>query len=307
MPTITTADGRILGYEEWGDPAGSPLFHLHGSPGCRLSRHPDPTLWPRLRLRVVTMDRPGYGLSTALPGRSVSHAAADVAAVADALGLGRFMVIGGSGGGPHALACAAGLGERVLACAPVCSAAPLHPEEEAGLIGINRQGLRVLTGEGRTGIAAFLGGLRERLLADPIAEFNAETADAPAADLDWNGRADVQAVRHEALVEALGPGVDGWADDVVSMFGQGWGVDLSAVTCPARFWHSDDDKNAPLSAIQRVVSQVPGASLRTWHGEGHSAPSRHMEEVLRDLMGRPGPRTSPTSRPPSAPHHVPPA
>jgi pimeloyl-ACP methyl ester carboxylesterase len=284
MPAITTADGRALGYQDWGDPAGLPLFHLHGTPGCRLSRHPDPQLWPRLGLRVATLDRPGYGLSTALPGRRVSHAAADVAAVADAIGFGQFMVIGGSGGGPHALACAAGLGDRVLACAPVCSAAPLREDEEAGLIGINRKGLEVLQWEGRPGIAAYLAGLRERLLADPVEEYMAETADAPDADLDWNGRPDVQAVRRESLLEALGPGVDGWADDVVSLFGQDWEIDCAAVVCPVRFWHSDDDKNAPLSSIQRIAAVVPGATVRTWHGEGHTAPSRHMEDVLRDLI-----------------------
>ncbi|HKB29399.1 MAG TPA: alpha/beta hydrolase [Streptosporangiaceae bacterium] len=284
MPTTTTADGRTLCYQEWGDPGGAPLFHLHGTPGCRLSRHPDLTVWSRLRLRVVTIDRPGYGQSTALPGRTVSHAAGDVAAAADALGVGRFMVVGGSGGGPHALACAAGLGDRVLACASVCSAAPLQTAEIAGLIGTNREGLRVLSEEGRRGTVAFLSGLRDRLLADPVAEFSAEIADSPAADLDWNGRADVQAVRSESLLEALRPGVDGWADDVVSLFADGWGIDMSAVGCPTRFWHSDDDRNSPLSAVERLVAQVPGASLRTWHGEGHSAPSRHMEDVLRDLI-----------------------
>ena len=97
------------------------MFFLHGTPGCRLNRHPDAMLWPSLRLNVVTLDRPGYGQSTAFPGRQVSHAAHDVAAVADALGFERFLVVGSSGGGPHALACAAELGDRVLGCAAVAS------------------------------------------------------------------------------------------------------------------------------------------------------------------------------------------
>ena len=67
VPTISLDDGRVLGYEEWGDPEGEPLFFLHGTPGCRLSRHPDATLWGQLKLRVITMDRPGYGVSTASP------------------------------------------------------------------------------------------------------------------------------------------------------------------------------------------------------------------------------------------------
>src|SRR5215475_1715911 len=134
MSTLTLADGRAYAYEQWGDPGGLPLFSIHGTPGGRLSRYPDLSLWERLGLRVITIDRPGYGLSDPLPGRAVSHIAADVAAVADHLGIGRFAVHGGSGGGPHALAIAALLGDRVLACAAVCSGAPLEPDEVAAIL-----------------------------------------------------------------------------------------------------------------------------------------------------------------------------
>jgi pimeloyl-ACP methyl ester carboxylesterase len=128
------------------------MFLLHGTPGCRLSRHPDATLYPSLDLHVITIDRPGYGESTALPERRVSHAAHDVSAVADELGLERFFVVGGSGGGPHALACAAELGDRVLGCAPVASAAPLIPAEIDGLLGINHKAYQVLAESGREGM-----------------------------------------------------------------------------------------------------------------------------------------------------------
>jgi pimeloyl-ACP methyl ester carboxylesterase len=149
MQTIEVEDSRLIAYEEWGDLRGRPMFQLHGTPGSRLSRHPDATLYPSLHLHVVTIDRPGYGGSTALPGRRVSHGAHDVAAFADELGLDRFFVVGGSGGGPHALACAAELGDRVLGCAPVASAAPLIPAEIDGLLGINHKGFQVLADSGR--------------------------------------------------------------------------------------------------------------------------------------------------------------
>jgi pimeloyl-ACP methyl ester carboxylesterase len=260
------------------------MFFLHGTPSCRLSRHPDATLWPNLGLHVVTIDRPGYGGSTALPGRRVSHAAGDVAAVADALGLERFLVIGSSGGGPHALACATELGHRVLECAAVASAAPLLPGEVEDLIGVNRQALRILAEYGRPGMVDFLGSLRDQFLADPVGALAVQLADAPAADIQWNQREDVQTVRHEAILEALRPGVQGWVDDSVSIFGEDWDLDLDRVTCPVRFWHSDDDKNGPLAAIQRLVNSVPGATLTVWSGEGHSAPARNMEQVLGDLL-----------------------
>jgi pimeloyl-ACP methyl ester carboxylesterase len=281
---ISLDGGRVLGYERWGDVDGKPLFFLHGTPGCRLSRHPDATLWPALHLHVITIDRPGYGCSTPLPGRKVSHAADDVAAVANALSIERFLVAGASGGGPHALACAANLGERVLACAPVACAAPVIERELGGLLRLNRESYRVLSEEGREGMVDFLGRLRERILADPIATLQVQLADAAPADIEWERRKDVQTVRREAVLEALRPGVGGWVDDAVSLFGEDWGINLSDVTCPVRFWHSDDDRNGPLSAIRRVVEQVPDATLHVWAGEGHSAPSRYQGDVLRDLM-----------------------
>ncbi len=284
METVAVEHDRIVAYEWWGDLDGQPMFFLHGSPGCRLNRHPDATLWPNLGLHVVTIDRPGYGGSTALPGRRVSHAAGDVAAVADALGLGRFLVVGSSGGGPHALACAAELGHRVLACAAVASAAPLLPGEVEDLIGLNRKALRILANDGRAGMVDFLGSLRDQFLADPVGALQVQLADAPAADIQWNQREDVQTVRREAILEALRPGVQGWVDDSVSIFGDDWDLDLRRVTCPVRFWHSDDDKNGPLVAIRRLVDSVPGATLTVWNGEGHSAPARNMEEVLGDLL-----------------------
>src|SRR5262245_38241010 len=197
MPTIEVNDGRLIAYEEWGDLSGRPMFQLHGTPGCRLSRHPDATLYPSLHLHVITIDRPGYGESTALPGRRVSHAAHDVAAVADEVGLDRFFVVGGSGGGPHALACAAELGDRVLGCAPVASAAPLIPAEIDGLLGINHHAHQVLADGGREGMVEFLATLREHFLADPIGTLDNQLADAPRADIEWSQREDVRTVLRE--------------------------------------------------------------------------------------------------------------
>jgi len=241
-------------------------------------------LWPKLGLHVVTIDRPGYGESSALPGRQVSHAAGDVAAVADSLGLGRFLVLGASGGGPHALACAAELGDRVLACAAVASAAPLRPSEVEDLIGLNRESLRILAEHGRPGMVDFLGSLRDQFLADPLGALEVRLADAPTADIQWNQREEVRTVRREAILEALRPGVQGWVDDAVSIFGNDWNVELGRVDCPVRIWHSDDDKNGPLTAIRRLVESVPRATLTVWSGEGHSAPARNMERVLVDLL-----------------------
>ena len=221
----------------------------------------------RLGLRVITLDRPGYGRSTPFPERSVGHAAHDVGAVADTLGLGRFLVIGGSGGGPHALACAAGLGNRVIASAAVASAAPLTSDEVDGLIGLNQESYRVFATHGREGLAEFLTDLRTAILADPGGAMSANLSDAPRPDVKWYGRPEVQAVHRETLLEALHPGVQGWVDDAVSVFHDDWGIDLADIVCPVRFWHGDDDRNGPLSAVERLAATIPDTSVRIWHSQ----------------------------------------
>src|ERR687886_1991389 len=92
--------GRTVAAAEWGDPDGFPVFSLHGTPGSRLGRHPDEDAVRDLGIRLVTYDRPGYGASTRHPGRRVVDCVDDIATIADTLGIGRFAVTGGSGGGP---------------------------------------------------------------------------------------------------------------------------------------------------------------------------------------------------------------
>ncbi|MEY9995924.1 pimeloyl-ACP methyl ester carboxylesterase [Streptomyces sp. V4I8] len=124
LKDVYTGDGRRLAVEISGDPGGSPVFLLHGTPGSRLGPAPRPMLLYHQRVRLITYDRPGYGPSDRLPGRQVAHVSGDVAAIADALGVERFAVVGRSGGGPHALACAALLPDRVTRAAVLVSLAP---------------------------------------------------------------------------------------------------------------------------------------------------------------------------------------
>jgi pimeloyl-ACP methyl ester carboxylesterase len=143
MGTIETPDGRTLAYEEAGDPDGAPLFLLHGTPGCRLSgRHPDPEKVRQAGLRVITYDRPGYGRSTRHQGRRVVDCVGDIAAIADALGIERFAVRGGSGGGPHALAVGARLPERVTRVGCFVSPAPVDAPGLDWLAGMDEVNVR---------------------------------------------------------------------------------------------------------------------------------------------------------------------
>src|SRR5438552_3418192 len=122
---LTTPDGRTLAVAEWGDPNGRPVITFHGTPGSRIGYWTlEPEIWARFGLRRFSFDRPGYGESTRLPGRTVADVVPDVVTIADAFGLRRFAISGGSGGGPHVLACAALIPGRVVRCLASVSVAP---------------------------------------------------------------------------------------------------------------------------------------------------------------------------------------
>jgi pimeloyl-ACP methyl ester carboxylesterase len=121
---VRAVDGRQLTAETSGDPQGRPVFLLHGTPGSRLGPAPRGVMLYQQGVRLIAYDRPGYGSSDRLPHRNVADVVQDVVAIADALGVDRFAVVGRSGGGPHALACAALLPDRVTRAAALVSLAP---------------------------------------------------------------------------------------------------------------------------------------------------------------------------------------
>jgi pimeloyl-ACP methyl ester carboxylesterase len=126
--TVRTPDGRDLGVAQWGDPMGSPVFVLQGTPGSRYLRHVGGE-YERNGIRAITYDRPGYGISTRARDRRAADSGGDVAAIADALGIERFAIVGISSGGPHALATAATYPARVTRCATIVGTGPRDAED----------------------------------------------------------------------------------------------------------------------------------------------------------------------------------
>jgi pimeloyl-ACP methyl ester carboxylesterase len=169
----TARDGRTLTFAEWGDPAGFPVFSLHGTPGSRFRRHYDESVYSDVGARVITYNRPGYGESERHPGRRVVDCVDDVAALADTLGIEQFSVIGGSGGGPHALAVAARLPERVSRATCAVGIAPYDTVDfdwfegmdafNVRLFGLAVEGEEVLVPELEREAAEIV----ERVAADP--------------------------------------------------------------------------------------------------------------------------------------------
>jgi pimeloyl-ACP methyl ester carboxylesterase len=266
----TTPDGRTLAFVERGSEHGIPVIASHGTPGSRLTRHRDPEIYERHGIRVIVYDRPGYGLSDPSPERSVADAAADIASIADVLGLERFAVMGGSGGAPHALACGALLGDRVLRVGALVTPAPSDDEGFdffADLAEINVKEFRAAL-DGREAIDAHLQPYVGALESDPDAVLDEITADLPEIDRAIVAEPEIRAILRESFQEAVRQGVRGWADDDLA-FAKPWGFELEDVKADVRLWQGELDVLAPRSHGEYVASRLPNAQFELLEGGGH--------------------------------------
>jgi pimeloyl-ACP methyl ester carboxylesterase len=260
-----------------------PLLRLQGTPGSRLSRHHDPAIWSDLGLRVITVDRPGFGRSTALPGRGLAVVADDLVDLLDQLALDSVHVYGQSGGGPHALAAAACHPTRVKGVAVAVGAAPITTREAESLLGVNRGGWEAVQ-RGRDAVVEYLTPYRVAMLSDPLAGFRAAMADAPQADREIIEDPVWQQGFTEALLEALRSGIDGWVDETVAIV-RPWDIDVELIRCAVSWYHGTHDVNAPISSARRLLANIPHAQLTVWESAGHMVAFRHEREVLQQLVG----------------------
>jgi pimeloyl-ACP methyl ester carboxylesterase len=285
--TVHLADSRVLGYAEYGPAAGPPLFIFHGLPGSRLAI---PELWPGepATVRVVAPDRPGMGMSTFQPGRRLTDWAEDVGQLADALGIKRFLVAGFSGGGPHALAVAHGLPERVIAVGCIAGAGPINTRE-------TREALRHANPANRLIFA--LARKAPTLLWPLIAQHaysmkrhpakvlgnTARARSLPEADRQAMADPHLRAQMIRAASEAFRQGVRGTVHEA-HICAQPWGFDLATIRCPVHIWHGDQDTNAPVAMAQHLAEQIPCSSLTIYPGEGHLIVPKHWEEIVNTLL-----------------------
>jgi len=284
--TTTAPDGRTLAFCEWGDPHGAPVFSLHGTPGSRLSRHPDEDVYRRAGVRAITYDRAGYGLSTRLPGRSIAHAAADVATIADALAIDRFSVMGGSGGAPHALACAALAPARVIRCASIVGPAPHGPgglERADWLRGMVEGNVREfgwsLAGEDT--LRPELERETREMLANLGQDHDNPLGDGyelSPSDMDMMARGGVRQMLDTSFREGCERSVDGFVDDDLAI-AMPWGFDVAAITVPVAVWYGTHDTLVPAQHGEWLARAIPDAEVVILDG-GHFAIYDRLGELL---------------------------
>jgi pimeloyl-ACP methyl ester carboxylesterase len=264
-------DGRTLEYLEGGDPAGALVVVHHGTPGSAVL---DPE-WSAdagaRALRLVTYARPGYGDSTRLPGRRAADAAADVAALVDNLRVDRFLTWGWSGGGPHALACAALLPGRVVAAATLASVAPYGAPGLDFLAGMgpgNLEEFGVVLAGGEQALRAFAQPQLE-VLRTVRAEDLVEPMAAHLTEIDRQALAGpLSATLAAQLRGAFRHGADGWVDDDLA-FVTPWGFDVADVRVPTLVWQGRQDAMVPPAHGAWLAQRIPGAEAHLSGTDGH--------------------------------------
>ena len=288
---LRTPDGRRLVFHVAG-PEEAPLLVFHtGTPGA-------PDIYVGMigecaarGLRIACIARPGYAGSDRLPNRTYADSPADTAAVADALGAGRFYAIGHSGGGGPVLADAALLAQRVRAVAVSATLAPrpqMGPRWWEGLDFANGKELEAMQ-QGESALRLLLAeeaeGMQRVESADDIlskAEFSRYYA--PVDQACFSG--DLLDFVVKSYARSVSHGVDGWLDDDFAFFGD-WGFDLADVAAPVTIWQGGQDRIIPVAHAEWLAENVPGARLEFRAEEGHvSLLNRHFGEMLDDLIAR---------------------
>jgi len=282
---LTLNDGRTLTVDVAGDVAGRPIVVHNGTPSSRQLYPPDVDAARERGAFLVSWDRPGYGGSSPHPGRTVADVVRDTQEVAAALGLGRLLVTGSSGGGPHALACAALLPDQATAVAVVASPAPwgaagLDYYDGMGALNVEADALYradpvAARERSREEWAAFSEATPEQLregLASLLAPVDSAFLTAQLAEF-------LAASTHAGLA----PGDQGWWDDGVAL-AEPWGFELGVVTVPVRLWHGGQDRFVPVAHGRWLAGHVPGCEASITEADGHLSLLARTGEVFDWLL-----------------------
>jgi pimeloyl-ACP methyl ester carboxylesterase len=281
---IKLPDDRRLGYAEYGDPEGVPTFYCHGFPGSRLEALLFDLPARRHKLRMIAPDRNGLGLSDPKPRRQLLDWAADVEALADLLGFERFFLIGVSGGGPYALACAHQLIDRLHGFTLVC---PLGPLDQPALLNAMRWPAQINFRSIR--MTPWLSQLAFRFGVVPLAHhwpqwiYQMMLRFAPRPDRAILNRPPVRAAIIASLKEAIRQGAGGVLQEL-ALYTRPWEFDLAEITIPVQLWHGTEDDTVPLLHSQSLADSLPQSEIHLIEAEGHfSLPVDRMDQILEKL------------------------
>jgi pimeloyl-ACP methyl ester carboxylesterase len=282
METLTLPDGRTLEYLLDGPADGLTVVFHHGTPSGAVRYAPVFDAAIGRGMRVLLHSRPGYGDSSAQPARRVADVAADVSALLDAIGADEFVTLGWSGGGPHALACAALLPGRCRGAATIAAVAPYDAEGLDWLDGMGAENIEEFGAAAHGTLDAFLataGQGMAQVRASEVAEAFGDLISEVDRKALIGGLADYLA---ESCRRSVLTGTDGWRDDDLA-FVSGWGFALDQITVPVHLWQGDQDRMVPYAHGRWLASHVAGAVPHLIPGEGHLSLLDRIDTILATL------------------------
>lgn len=286
-------DGRWLGYLDYGDPAGTPIFCFHGTPNSRLAHFADDNLLKELHIRLIVPDRPGYGLSDFQPRRHLLDWPADVEQLADHLGIQRFAVLGRSGGGPHAAACAYSIPQRLTRVGIVSGGPPQELAPLSAFLPLQR--IANFTGRYfprpllRAGCYPSLRSARSnpgrwaRVASIQATARAGESFKSLFARIRSSVSSSLAPTAREQILEPFRQGVRDYAEDVWVCH-HPWGFrpdDIHGIE--VYLWHGELDSIVPVSVARALAAAIPGCHATFYPDESHDAYTMHTREILTAL------------------------
>lgn len=272
--TVTLRDGRTLAYAEFGDAGGAPAFYFHGTPGSRLEAEHFHAAAVVSRIRVIGVDRPGFGKSDFLKKRQFRDWPDDVTELAAALGIDRFAVIGLSGGGPHVASCVLRMPERLTAACVVSGATPKEARLATARSWWRRLWYRwnfAVTPIFARPATAWMAYWTPRIPASRMPKF---------VDKRVMSRPRLRELFKRELTEAFRNGSKGTAHEY-RLHARPWQMDVRTMTTPVHLWHGDADTIVKFETAQWLAAQIPDCRATWLPGEGHLLFVDHAAEVMQ--------------------------
>jgi len=277
-------DGRRLGFVEFGDPQGKPVILLHDLWGNRNLRHPDDTVLKQLGVRLIGVDRPGYGMSTRKPNRSFMDVVDDIMLLSKALKLNQFAVLGYSAGAPYALACAYRFPQIVTRCAIVSSLPPMDDPQGFHAINSNYARLFQLAQGMETFYRLLMKGFFWIDGRRPPQQYVAELGvSMPELDQQILRNMQVFQQRVDMWDDIRRNGSDCFVDEMVTLV-KSWGFKLESVQTPVDIWWGEGDTFCAPMVGQRMADYLPNATLHLEPQTGHFILFSHWQAILSTLI-----------------------
>ncbi|MBL7478603.1 alpha/beta fold hydrolase [Legionella bononiensis] len=279
--TILLNDGRTLGYAEFGDPKGEVVFYFHGLPGSRLEAGHWENIACLNHYRLISIDRPGMGLSSKHPTRTILSWADDVEALANYLGIPKFSIIGHSGGAPFVAGCGYKIPHRLNKIAIVSGMGPFEIPEATASLGRGQRFINKMI-KAIPPIATVMVNLMFLMLKKP-GILKKMTSKMSEVDQRILGDTEAGDLFIQSSLEAFKGGITGVSQEIQLSL-KPWGFDMSHIKCPVVIWQGRLDKQAPLAHANLYAKLNPNASLKVLDHEGHiSLLINHGEKILRSV------------------------